>query len=57
MAKNCIWLQIPFNHHTLAAYSITIYSAVSFMSQFPLVQKSDARDDSKGQQSKALTLL
>lgn len=29
MAKNCIWLQIPLNHHTLAAHSIMICSAVS----------------------------
>lgn len=56
MAKNCIWLQIPFNHRTLATHSITIYSAVSFMSQFSLAQKPAARDDSTGQQLKTLTL-
>lgn len=28
IANNCIWLQIPLNHHTLAAHSIMVCSAV-----------------------------
>lgn len=49
MAKNCLWLQIPLNHHTLAGHSIMICSALV---SFP----PEARNDSKGQQLRARAL-